>query len=298
MVLRVPIGIDDFRKLRELGLEYVDKSHLIRELLDRSGVEVVLLPRPRRFGKSLNLSMLRCWFEKREEDLSPLFEGLSIWQAGEQYREHFQRYPVIHFDFKGTRGRSFEESWGAIQRNIESTFREHLYLLDSGKLNDWQRRDYRAILDRTADTALWRRALLDLSGYLHAHHGEKVVILVDEYDEPLHAEHFHGYAAEILAFMRVFLGDGLKSNPHLFRAVITGILRVAKENLFSGLNNPGVYTLLSKPFNTCFGFTEAEVAALLSRNGQSALLPTVRAWYNGYLFGGEVVYNPWSVLCY
>lgn len=298
MVLRVPIGVDDFRKLRELGLEYVDKSHLIRELLDRRGVEVILLPRPRRFGKSLNLSMLRCWFEKRDEDLSHLFRDLSIWQAGEEVRAHFQRYPVIHFDFKGTRGASFEESTAAIHRNIEAAFREHLYLLDSARLDEWQRRDYRAILDRTADASLYRRALLDLSAYLHAHHGERVLILIDEYDEPLHSGHSHGYAAEILGFMRVFLGEGLKGNPHLYRAVITGILRVAKENLFSGLNNPGVYTLLSKPFNTCFGFTEAEVTALLERSGQSALLPAVRAWYNGYLFGGEIIYNPWSVLCY
>jgi hypothetical protein len=298
MLVRIPIGIDDFRKLREGGFEYVDKSDLIRQLIDRAGVEAVLLPRPRRFGKTLNLSMLRCWFEKRDEDLSHLFQGLSIWQAGDTYRAHFQQYPVIHLNFKGTKGASFDDCWGAIRKSLEAVFREHLYVLDGGRLDEWQIRDFRAILDRTADMTLYDRALLDLSAYLHRHHGQKVIILVDEYDEPIHAGHVHGYAAKILDFMRDFLGAGLKSNPHLHRAFVTGILRVAKENLFSGLNNLGVYTLLAVPFNTCFGFTEAEVTALLERNGRADKLDAVRTWYNGYVFGGEVIYNPWSVLCF
>ncbi|MEO7331291.1 MAG: AAA family ATPase, partial [Minicystis sp.] len=177
MLHPIPIGIDDFRTLRQSRLEYVDKSDLIRQLLDRSGVQVVLLPRPRRFGKTLNLSMLRAWFEKRDEDAAALFEGLSIWQAGETYRCHFQRYPIIHFNFKGTKASSFADCWGAVTRNIEAVFREHLYLLKSDRLDEWQIRDFRSILDRSADRALYARGLLDLSGYLHAHHGEKVVIL-------------------------------------------------------------------------------------------------------------------------
>jgi hypothetical protein len=295
MPLQIPIGIDDFRTLRELGLEYVDKSDMIRQLVDRPGVQVALFPRPRRFGKTLNLSMLRYWFEKRDEDLSPLFEGLSIWQAGGEYRAHFQRYPVIHFNFKGSKGESFEDCWEAIQRRIAILFDEHRYLVESGRLSEREARDYRQVVDGTAGKAIYEQALADLSAYLHAHHGEKVVILIDEYDEPIHAGHSHGYLPEILDFMRAFLGAGLKSNVHLFKAVMTGILRVAKENLFSGLNNLGVYTLLARPFNTCFGFTEAEVAALLERNRCADTLDDVRAWYNGYLFGGEVIYNPWSV---
>jgi hypothetical protein len=291
----IPVGIDDFRKLREAQLDYVDKSDLIRQLLDRSGTEVVLLPRPRRFGKTLNLSMLRCWFEKRDEDLSHLFQDLSIWQAGDAYRAHFQRYPVIHFNFKGSKGATFESTWAAIREKIIDVYKEHRRVFDAGRLDEVDARRYRQILDGTAERALYERALLDLSAHLHAHHGEKVVILVDEYDEPIHAGHVHGYASDILALMRAFLGACLKSNAHLYKAVVTGILRVAKENLFSGLNNIGVYTLLARPFNTCFGFTEAEVAALLERNGRSSRLDEVRAWYNGYLFGGEVIYNPWSV---
>ena len=295
---RVAIGIEDFRKLRELELEYVDKSDLIRQLIDRSGIEAVLLPRPRRFGKSLNLSMLRCFFEKRDEDLSPLFHDLSIWQAGDAYRAHFQRYPVIYFNFKGTRHDTFEPMAAAIRIKIQRLFDEHRYLQESDKLSPLEVSTYRAVLEGTADQALFDRALLDLSGYLHAHHGEKVVLLVDEYDEPIHAGYFHGFAPRVIDFMRRFLGDGLKGNVHLFKAVVTGILRVAKENLFSGLNNLGVYSLLATHFNTCFGFTEAEVVALLARTGQADRLDEVRAFYNGYIFGGVAIYNPWSVLNY
>ncbi len=298
MALRIPIGIDDFRQLREAGLEYVDKSDLIRELLDRAGVEVVSLPRPRRFGKTLNLSMLRWWFEKCGEDLSHLFRDLAIWQAGEPYRAHFQRYPVIHFNFKGARGATFADCWAVLRGKIVDLYKDHRAVLDSGQLDEVDARRYRQILDGSADRSLYHRALFDLSAHLRAHHGERVVILVDEYDEPIHAGHVCGYSAEILEFMRAFLGAALKSNPHLHRAVLTGILRVAKENLFSGLNNIGVYTLLARPFNTAFGFTEADVARLLERAGQLEQLPAVRAWYNGYVFGGEVIYNPWSILCY
>jgi hypothetical protein len=292
------VGIDDFRKLREQRLEYVDKSHLVRELLDKTGVEVVLLPRPRRFGKTLNLSMLRYFFEKTGEDRSHLFEGLAIWQAGDAYRSHFQRYPIIHFNFKGTKGETFEHCWATIREKIVDLYNEHRYLLASGGLSEVGARRYRQILDVTADQALYERALFDLSDYLHAHHGEKVVILIDEYDEPLHAGHVHGYAPRILEFLRAFLGGGLNSNVHLYKAVLTGILRVAKESLFSGLNNLGAYTLLATPYSTCFGFTEAEVTALLARRGRADKLEEVRAWYNGYVFGGSVIYNPWSVVSF
>ena len=296
---RIPIGIDDFRELREARLDYVDKSDLIRQIVDRPGVKVFLLPRPRRFGKTLNLSMLRRWFEKQDTDLSHLFEGLSIWQAGDDYRAHFQRYPVIHFNFKGSKGATFEATLAAIREKTVDLYRTHRAVLDSGRLDEIGARRYRQILDGTADQTLYEEALLDLSGYLHAHHGEKVVILVDEYDEPIHAGHFHGYAPQILDFMRTFLGEGLKSNVHLEKAVVTGILRVApSENLFSGLNNLAVYSLLRGELHTCFGFTEVEVADLLARNGRAHMLEDVRRWYNGYLFGGEVIYNPWSVLSF
>ena len=298
MPLRIPIGLDDFRALREQRLEYIDKSDLILELLDRPGVQAIVFPRPRRFGKTLNLSMLRCWFEKRDEDLSHLFQDLSVWQAGDEYRAHFQRYPVLHFNFKDTKAEGFDECWAAIREKIIDLYNEHRYLLESGRFSEVEARRYQQILDGAVETTLYRRALLDMSSYLHRHHGEKVVILIDEYDEPIHAGHLHGYAAPIIDFMRAFFTNGLKTNPHLFRAVVTGILRVGKESLFSDANNIDVYTLLAKQFNTCFGFTETEVTALLERNGRTDKLEAVRTWYNGYLFGGAVIYNPWSVLSF
>lgn len=293
---RVPIGISDFRDLRERGLEYIDKSHLIRELIDRAGVQVLLLPRPRRFGKTLNLSMLRCWFERRDEDLSGLFQDLSIWSAGDEYRRHFQRHPVLFLTFRDIKAPTFELCWEAIRKKIEVLFAEHRAVLDAGVLNEWEARDYRAILEGTAGRVLYERALGDLSAYLRRATGEQVVILIDEYDEPIHAGHIGGYGREILDVFRALLTTGLKDNPNLFRGVLTGILRIARESIFSGLNNLGVYSLLRSEFSTCFGFTEPEVQRLLERAGRAEHLETVRHWYNGYDFGGTVVYNPWSVL--
>jgi Predicted AAA-ATPase/PD-(D/E)XK nuclease superfamily len=293
VALRIPLGISDFRKLREEGLAYVDKSHLIRELLDK-GTESVLLPRPRRFGKTLALSMLQCFFEKRDEDLSGLFADLSIWQAGDEYRAHFQRYPVIFVTFKDVKAETWDKAWDGIRTKIELLFRAHAYLLDGGRLDEWEVRDFRAVVDATAGPALYDRALLDLSGYLHRHHGERVVVLVDEYDQPIHA----GYTREAVGFFRAFLNAGLKDNPHVFKGVLTGILRIAKESIFSGLNNLGVHSLLDRNFATCFGFTEPEVAALFDRAGISARLKAARTWYNGYIFGETVIYNPWSILSF
>lgn len=298
MALRIPIGIDDFRKLREARLTYVDKSHLIGEILDKVGTEVLLLPRPRRFGKSLNLSMLRCFFERTGEDVSHLFEGLRIWEADAPYREHFQRHPVIYLSLKDTKQARFEDCWGAIHNKIRALFDQYRDLCSGGHLSPREAQDYQAILDGTADRSLYERALLDLSQYLHRRHGERVVILIDEYDEPIHAGYAGGYAAEIVGFCRNLLGAGLKGNPHLFKAVLTGILRVARESIFSGLNNVAAYSLLRSEFSTCFGFTEPEVQALLREGGADDRLDDVRRAYNGYVFGRTVVYNPWSVLSF
>ncbi|WP_437757248.1 AAA family ATPase [Sorangium sp. So ce1389] len=294
---KLPIGVDDFREIRELGLEYVDKSQLVCDLLDLDA-RVVLAPRPRRFGKTVNLSMLRWFFERRDEDLSGLFEGLRVWDAGESYREHFQRYPVVSLSLKGTRHDTFEGCWEALRAKIEGVFHEHRALLARGQLSEWEERSFRAILDGTANRAGYERSLLDLCAYLRRAHGERVVLLIDEYDEPIHAGYTHGYAPQILGFCRNFLTEALKGNPHLFKAALTGILRVARESIFSGLNNVAVYSLLRPELNTCFGFTEPEVEALLTRAGEQARLDDVRAWYNGYLFGGQVVYNPWSILSF
>jgi hypothetical protein len=297
VTLRIPIGVSDFRKLREQGLAYVDKSHFLRELLDK-GAEGVLLPRPRRFGKTLALSMLQCFFEKRDEDFSSLFADLSIWQAGDAYRAHFQRYPVVFVTFKDVKAETWEQAWEKIEQKIRALFEQHRYLLESDRLSPEDRVDLRAVLDGTARRAGYESALLDLSRCLERHHGQKVVMLIDEYDQPIHAAWVSGYGPSAIAFFRGLLTGGLKDNPHLFKAVVTGVLRVSKESIFSDLNNLGVYTLLGRDFSTCFGFTEPEVAALFERAGLGADLDSARAWYNGYVFGETVIYNPWSILSF
>jgi hypothetical protein len=297
MAARIPLGLDDFRKLREQGLVYVDKSHLIREILDK-GAQTIHLPRPRRFGKTLNLSMLRCFFEQREEDLSRLFADLSIARAGAVYQAHFQRYPVIFLTFKEVKATTWEHAWRAIQEKIGALFDEHRYLVASDRLSQRDVAHVAAILDGTADEVGYRLSLLLLTRCLAQHHGRDVVVLIDEYDTPIHAGWVSGFGPQVLGFFRTFLNAGLKGNPHLFKAVVTGILRVAKESVFSDLNNLAVYTVLSPSFSTCFGFTEPEVSALLAAAGLSEHLDSVRAWYNGYVFGETVIYNPWSILSF
>jgi hypothetical protein len=297
MIPRIPLGLDDFRKLREQGLVYVDKSHLIREVLDK-GAQTILLPRPRRFGKTLNLSMLRCFFEKSDKDLSGLFADLSIARVGDAYRAHFQRYPVIFITFKEVKAQTWEHAWRAIQEKISLLVGEHRYLVESDRLNKEDVTRLEALLDGTADAVAYQMALLLLSRCLSRHYERDVVILIDEYDTPIHAAWLSGYGPEVIGFLRTFLNAGLKGNPHLFKAVVTGILRIAKESIFSDLNNLAVYTVLLPSFSTCFGFTEPEVQSLLEGAGLSAHIDVVRAWYNGYVFGETVIYNPWSILSF
>jgi hypothetical protein len=298
MPLRLPIGISDFRDLREQDAEYIDKSQLIIDLLDQA-TKVLLLPRPRRFGKTLNLSMLRYFFEKspQNEDLSHLFADLAVWRAGDVYRRHFQRYPVIFLTFRDIKDSSFQECWAKLTLKIQALFGEHkATLLDGGVLETWEARNFQAILDGTAEPALYGNALGDLTKYLHRATGERVIVLMDEYDQPMHAGYVHGYSAEIIEFCRAFMTIAFKDNPHLARGVITGILRIARESIFSGLNNLGVFTLLETQFATAFGFTEPEVQGLLVQAGREDALDEVQRWYNGYRFAGHVIYNPWSVL--
>jgi len=295
MRLSIPNSIEDFRELRERKFEYVDKSHMISEFLDRDGHKVILLPRPRRFGKTLNLTMLKWFFEKREENLWHLFEDLHIGRAGETYKAHFQQYPIIHINFKGTKADSLEECMRLVQWQIQEVYRQHQPFLE-GKLNDRDTHNFRAVYTGTCSEILYHTALQNLTRYLHEIHGKRPIVLIDEYDAPIHSGYVHGYYDKIISFCRIFYELGLKDNPHLERAVMTGILRVAKESIFSGLNNPGVYSLLRIEFNTCFGFTEPEVFTLLEKAGIPQLMDSVRTFYNGYEFGTKAVYNPWSIL--
>ncbi len=295
MVLRIPMGVSSFRRLREDGLTYVDKSLLIQQIIDDSSV-VLLLPRPRRFGKTLNLSMLRCFFERSAEPLWPLFAGLAIEKTGESYRAHFQRYPTLALTFKDIKKDSWEGCLSAMSVLLADLYGEHRYLLEG--LPEDEAASFKAILRGQANQAQCEVVLKTLSRHLHRHHGERVVILLDEYDTPLHNAYLKGYYEEAVSFFRNLLSGGLKDNDHLYKGVLTGILRVAKDSIFTGLNNLDVQTLLSPRYASYFGFTEPEVEDLLRQAGHLDRQPLVQRWYNGYLFGGQVIYNPWSVLEY
>ncbi len=290
------IGPSDFGKLRKAGAYYVDKSMFIKEVIECSA-EVLLLPRPRRFGKTLNLTMLKYFFEKSAEEPADLFKGLAI---GEEniFKEHLGRYPVIFFTFKDMK----ELSWESLQRGLTNLIRDeylrHKAITGSDILSESEKKYFVSILNNEAEFRDYADALRYLSDFLQRFHDQPVVILIDEYDTPVQAGYQNGYYDEVINFLRNFLSGGLKDNKHLFKGVVSGILRVARESIFSGLNNPGVYTLLTEEFNTGFGFTEKEVKTLLSDFDIAGRYDEVSYWYNGYNFGGRVIYNPWSILNY
>jgi hypothetical protein len=297
MIRLIPIGTSDFRDLREQDFEYVDKTNLITEIIDRRNIKVVLLPRPRRFGKSVNLSMLKWFFEKRDENLWHLFEDLHVARAGDQYRAHFQKYPVIHISLKETKAKDFAKSQEKARQAIRNMYEVHRSDLE-GHLQGANQADFQAILNETASDAVYELSLKNLTRYLHQVHGVRPIVLIDEYDAGIHASHLNGFYDDAIDFFGSFYLAGLKDNEHLERAVMTGILRVSKESIFSDLNNLGVYTLLVSEYNTCFGFTEDEVAGLMRKAGMPESMESLRDYYNGYEFGGQAIYNPWSILSF
>ncbi|MEZ4302063.1 MAG: AAA family ATPase [Polyangiaceae bacterium] len=286
------IGESDFRKLRELGAGYIDKTGFVCEVLgDMSAV--LLFPRPRRFGKTINLSTLGYFLRKTDEDLSALFEGLSVTRDAEAMR-HFQKYPTLSLTFKDVKAKTFEEALGAIGGQLRGLYEEHAYLATEGSMHVGQARMFERILAGEATKLDLQDSVFELSKMLHKHHGERVVVLIDEYDTPIQSGYLYGFFDDVVLFFRNFLSAALKDNRALFKGVLTGILRVSKENMFSGLNNVEVHSLLSPRYSTCFGFTEGEVASIVD----AERLEEARSWYNGYLFGGNVIYNPWSILNY
>jgi len=291
-----PIGISDFRELRRRRATYVDKTSFVAELVC-SPTKVLLLPRPRRFGKTLNLSTLRYFLESSPEDRGPLFEGLRVW-ASDEARGHFGRYPVVELSFKGVKELRWIDSFACIQRELAFLCERHVYLLGDPRLGPTSR----AALERMLNL---EGSLADCGGFLRwftralaEHHGAPVAVLIDEYDTPIHAAYLHGYYDEAITFFRAFLGGGLKDNDHLFKGVVTGILRIAKESIFSDLNHLSVHTTLDNKYASAFGFTEPEVEHLAELAGATHRLDLIREWYEGYRFGGHVIYNPWSVLNY
>jgi hypothetical protein len=292
----IAIGTSDFRQLRESGARYVDKSAFVVDVL-RSNARVLLLPRPRRFGKTLNLSTLAAFVERTSEDRVPLFEDLAIWRAGDDVRAHFGRHAVIFLTFKDVKAADWPTCVEAVAELVATEFRRHQAVVEPA-LTDAERRVWTAIRDAAASPTQLATSLTLLSSILHRATGDRVVILVDEYDTPIHAAYHYGYYDDAVLLFRNLFSGAFKDNAHLFRGVMTGILRIAKESIFSGLNNLEVYSILRPEFSGHFGFTPEEVATLASERGAADRLPEIERWYNGYRFGGQTIYNPWSVLSY
>lgn len=293
----ISIGISDFKKLIETGAYFTDKSLLIKELLD-SKADVTLIPRPRRFGKTLNLSMLRYFFEKvtiKEDSNRHIFSNLAI-EKHSDCMLHHGKYPVIWLTFKDIKAGSWELFYRSVQEIVIAEFSRHEYLLTSNTLTLAQKNNFAAILDKSADETLYRRALLNLSEHLTKHHQIRTIILIDEYDSPIHAAFLHNYYDRAIEFFRNFLGSGLKDNASLEFSVITGILRVAKESIFSGLNNLEVRTLIHEGYSDKFGFLEAEVIAMINYFDLKNDIDEVRKWFDGYQSWQYKVYNPWSII--
>jgi len=291
---RFKVGTDDFKQLRDEGGYFVDKSLLIKEVID--GSKALLLPRPRRFGKTLNLSMLRYFFARSTEDRSSLFQDLAIASLPE-VMAHQGRYPVIFLSLKDVKGANWEESWARLRNSVTSLYLQHAYL--QATLPAVRVRDFEAIIQGTGDTRLYGDSLKDLITDLHDYHQQPVVVLIDEYDSPMIDAWEKGYYRQMADFMRAWLGGGLKpvDSAAIYRVVVTGILRVARESIFSGLNNLQVWSMLQPgKFADKFGFTQAEVDRLLDAFALPELAPAMREWYNGYDFGGVTIYNPWSVI--
>ena len=298
----IPIGYEDIREIIDKNLYYVDKSLLIRELLD-SGGKVSLVTRPRRFGKTLNLSMLRRFFEDERTpvgekvDNGYVFNDLAILSCGERYLQHQQQYPVINLSLKSAKQPSFAMAYACLVDEIIKEFQRHAYILE-GEMPVRDRENFELVLRGKGEDALYAKALGFLSECLARYHENNVIILIDEYDVPLENAYFEGFYDQMIRFIRSLFESALKTNPFLELGVITGCLRISRESIFTGLNNLQIHSVLSPRFADCFGFTEEEVGRLLDYYGLSDKYSELRLWYDGYRFTDVEIYNPWSILNY
>lgn len=292
----LPIGVSDF-KLATTGYYYVDKTLMIRDFLDKKPM-VSLFTRPRRFGKTLNMDMLRVFFEKTNEDTSVYFKDKQIWQCGDYYTKHQGQYPVIFLTFKDVKSITWEETFQKIRRLISLEFIRHNELETSSVLTAYEKGQYHLLAKDSGDEVDCQMGLQLLSLLLHKHYGRECIIIIDEYDTPIQQGHTCNFYPEIVNFMRNFFSGGLKDNPHLAFGFLTGILRVAKESIFSGMNNLKTYSILDDGYSSYFGFTEKEVKDMLQYYGKDDKYNELSEWYDGYRFGNTEIFNPWSVINY
>ena len=292
----LPIGVSDF-KLATTGYYYVDKTLMIRDFLDKKPM-VSLFTRPRRFGKTLNMDMLRVFFEKTNEDTSVYFKDKQIWQCGDYYTKHQGQYPVIFLTFKDVKSMTWEETFQKIRRLISLEFIRHNELETSSVLTAYEKEQSHLLAGDNGDEVDCQMGLQLLSLLLHKHYGRECIIIIDEYDTPIQQGHTCNFYPEIVNFMRNFFSGGLKDNPHLAFGFLTGILRVAKESIFSGMNNLKTYSILDDGYSSYFGFTEKEVKDMLRYYGKDDKYNELSEWYDGYRFGNTEIFNPWSVINY
>ena len=299
MKKRVPVGIENFKEIIEENYYYVDKTYLIKDILDKGGKNN-LFTRPRRFGKTLNMSMLRYFFEKPIDGVSnkSLFDGLHIASAGGRYVAEQEKYPVISMTLKSAKQPNFEMAYESLVDEIVNEFQRHSYVYDSGVLNKEMQGKFERLMLREANNTEYARALEFLSVCLCQYHQKPVIILIDEYDVPLENSYFAGFYDEMIAFIRSLFESALKTNDNLYFAVITGCLRISKESIFTGLNNLRVNSITTAEFSEYYGFEENEVFDMLEYYDRTEKKDTMKQWYNGYLFGKTEVYNPWSVINY
>ena len=293
--LMLPTGIEDFKEIRTDGYYYVDKTALIEQVLDKRS-KVTLFTRPRRFGKTLNMSMLRYFFETGTD--SKLFNGLYISQNAELCEKYMGKYPVIAISLKGVDADSYTKAKAQIIKIINREARRHRLLLKSEKLDSFDKELLTQLLSRNMEEDTITSSLQELTELLEAHFSKKVVVLIDEYDVPLAKAYENGYYDKMVLLIRNLFGNVLKTNDSLAFAVLTGCLRIAKESIFTGLNNFTVYSITDEEFDETFGFTDREVQKMLAYYGLDSHFEEVKAWYDGYRFGTADVYCPWDVVYY
>ena len=292
----LPIGVSDF-KSATTNYYYVDKTLLIRDFLNAIPM-VSLFTRPRRFGKTLNMDMLRVFFEKTTEDTSIFFKDKYIWQCGDYYTKHQGQYPVIFLSFKDVKCSSWQETFQKISKLISLEFMRHNELENSSVLSSYEKEQYHRFASENINEVDCQMGLQLLSLLLHKHYDKECVIIIDEYDTSIQQGHLYDFYNEIVDFMRNFFSGGLKDNPHLAFGFLTGILRVAKESIFSGMNNLKTNSILDNNYSSYFGFTNEEVRDMLAYYDHEDKYQEICEWYDGYRFGNSEIFNPWSVINY
>ena len=299
----IPIGIEFYKEMIAKGYYYIDKTLLIHDLLEQKN-KVTLFTRPRRFGKTLAQSMLKTFFEKEmlpdgtASDNSVYFQGKKIMAAGEEYTKHMGQYPVIFLSLKSAKQPAYEMAFEKLQKELAKEYKRHSYVLDGEMLFQSEKKDFLAIMERTAPVSEYSTSLQFLSECLERYHRQKVIILLDEYDVPLENAYFAGFYDKMVSFIRSLFESALKTNESLEFAVVTGCLRINRESIFTGLNNLDVVSVLNEEYAEYFGFTQSEVDAFLESYRITQKRDEVKNWYDGYLFGNTEVYNPWSVINY